>query len=82
MRTRKSKKKKIWITLGVIIGILVIGLGSYAFYLFHSVEETANKMYNPLEGDSNSEKKQEKKSLIIQNQSLFCLWVWMKEKVM
>ena len=63
MRTRKSKKKKIWITLGVIIGILVIGLGSYAFYLFHSVEETANKMYNPLEGDSNSEKKAREEKL-------------------
>lgn len=63
MRTRKSKKKKIWITLGVIIGILVIGLGSYVFYLYHSVEETANKMYNPLEGDSNLEKKAREEKL-------------------
>ncbi|MGO5012129.1 LCP family glycopolymer transferase [Niallia sp. Sow4_A1] len=63
MRTRKSKKKKIWITLGAIFGILVIGLGSYLFYLFHSVEETANKMYNPLEEDSSSEKKEREEEL-------------------
>lgn len=63
MRTRKSKKKQVWITIGVIIGIIVIGLGSYVFYLFHSVEETANKMYNPVEGDSNSEKKEREEKL-------------------
>lgn len=73
MRIRKSKKKKkkIWITLGAIIGILAIGLGSYVFYLFHSVEETANKMYNPLDEDSNSEKKKEKQNLMINSQSPF-----------
>ncbi|TCP25995.1 LytR family transcriptional attenuator [Scopulibacillus darangshiensis] len=40
--------KKIMITLGVIIALLVVGGGAYAYYLYHSVKSTAGEIYEPV----------------------------------
>ncbi|WP_312096599.1 LCP family protein [Niallia sp.] len=63
MRTRKKRKKKFGLVLISIIGILIIGLGSYIFYLYHSIEKTADTMYIPLKEDSKSEKKAREEKL-------------------
>lgn len=39
--------KKIWITVGMIVGVLIIGGGGYTYYLYASVKETASKIYQP-----------------------------------
>lgn len=44
----RTMKKKILISILSIIGVLVIAIGSYAFYLYHSVKETAIKMHEPV----------------------------------
>ncbi|MDR4316509.1 cell envelope-related transcriptional attenuator [Niallia circulans] len=62
-RVRKKRKKKLWIIVWSIIGILIIGAGSYIYYLFHSVEQAANEMYEPLAEDSNSAKKEREEKL-------------------
>lgn len=38
-------KKKILISLGSIIAVLIVGIGGYAFYLYNSIKDTANKMH-------------------------------------
>lgn len=38
-------KKRILIIIGSIIGILVIGIGGYAYYLYNSVKDAANQMH-------------------------------------
>ncbi|MGE8204718.1 LCP family protein [Heyndrickxia sp. NPDC080065] len=38
-------KKKVFIIIASIIGVLVLGVGGYVFYLYSSVKETANKMH-------------------------------------
>ncbi|HET7581104.1 MAG TPA: LCP family protein [Bacillales bacterium] len=47
---RKSKKrvwKKVLLIIGCVLGVLIIGGGAYAYHLYHSVQEAANKMYQP-----------------------------------
>lgn len=44
----RTMKKKILILILSIIGVVVIAIGSYAFYLYHSVKETAIKMHEPV----------------------------------
>lgn len=48
----RTMKKKILITILSIIGVLVIAIGSYAFYLYHSVKETAIKIHEPVKLDA------------------------------
>lgn len=38
-------KKKILISLGSIIAVIIVGIGGYAFYLYNSIKDTANKMH-------------------------------------
>ncbi|MGV3466635.1 MAG: LCP family protein [Heyndrickxia sp.] len=45
-------KKKILITLLSVIGVLVIAICGYGYYLYHSVKETANKMHDPVKLDT------------------------------
>ena len=45
-------KKKILITLGSIIGILVIAVAGYAFYVYNSVKDTANQMHETVKLDT------------------------------
>lgn len=40
-----GKLKKLWITLGIIVGVIVIGVGGYAYHLYSSVKDTAAKIY-------------------------------------
>jgi polyisoprenyl-teichoic acid--peptidoglycan teichoic acid transferase len=47
---QKSKSKKTLSIIGAILGVLVLAGGGYAYYIYHSVTETANKMYSPLKG--------------------------------
>lgn len=47
-----SKKKKILLTLGVIIGILVISVVGYGFHLYSSVKSTVSDMHEPIEREN------------------------------
>ncbi|WP_077615430.1 LCP family glycopolymer transferase [Caenibacillus caldisaponilyticus] len=48
---RKSKKsRKILLTIGVILGILILAGGGYAYFIYHSLEKTADKIYKPING--------------------------------
>ncbi|KYC67854.1 hypothetical protein B4099_0869 [Heyndrickxia coagulans] len=51
----EKMKKKIFITLGILLAIIVIGGGGFAYYVYHSVKNAADKMY-----DSKSVKPSEK----------------------
>ena len=49
-KQKKSKLKRFFIISGIILGLLIVAVGGYGFYLYHSVSKTADKMYNPLKG--------------------------------
>ncbi|MTT32852.1 transcriptional regulator LytR [Terrilactibacillus sp. BCM23-1] len=42
--------KKIFITLAIVVGIVLVGGGGFIWYLYHSVQSTANKIYDPAGG--------------------------------
>ncbi|MFB7304852.1 LCP family glycopolymer transferase [Heyndrickxia sporothermodurans] len=44
-------KKKILIIISSIIGVLIIGIGGYVYYLYSSVKDTANKMHEEVKLD-------------------------------
>ena len=50
-------KKWLWI-IGTIIGLIVLGIGGYAIYLYQSVANTVSDMHEPIEREQ-SEKRQE-----------------------
>ncbi|MBS4174559.1 LCP family protein [Bacillus sp. FJAT-49736] len=37
--------KKVWIIIGSIIGILILGIGGYAYYVYHYAKQTAEEMH-------------------------------------
>lgn len=51
MRRSKQKKSKTWLKIvGVIITVLVIAVGSYAFYLYNSAKKLVNEdMHSPVD---------------------------------
>ncbi|GGH88666.1 LCP family protein required for cell wall assembly [Pullulanibacillus pueri] len=51
----KSKLKRFFLIAGIVLGILIVAVGGYGFYIFHSVSKTADKMYNPLKGVKNED---------------------------
>lgn len=51
--------KKIIIIASSIIGALIIAGGAYAYYLYHSVKETANQIYEPVDGETNKQPEKE-----------------------
>ncbi|HJV17476.1 MAG TPA: LCP family protein, partial [Bacillales bacterium] len=51
----KSKTKKNLSIIGIILGVIILAGGGYAYYLYHSVSETANKMYSPLKGKNSKD---------------------------
>jgi polyisoprenyl-teichoic acid--peptidoglycan teichoic acid transferase len=51
----KSKTKKTLSIIGIILGVFILAGGGYAYYLYHSVSETANKMYSPLKGKNSKD---------------------------
>jgi LCP family protein required for cell wall assembly len=63
LRSDKKKTKNwLWITLS-IVGVLVLGIAGYAFYLYNSVEKAAVKMYEPTTREK-SEKRDEKVEIV------------------
>lgn len=50
-RTERKKSKKLWLKIPlIIILILVLGIGGYAFSLYHNAKKLVNeKMHNPVE---------------------------------
>lgn len=64
MTTKKRlNKKRIWVTILTFLAIVFVGLGTYIYYVYHSVEKTADEMYHPLEGDSKAEVKEKEEKL-------------------
>ncbi|GGE26632.1 transcriptional regulator LytR [Pullulanibacillus camelliae] len=59
MRTQRAKKKsklkRALLIFGIIVGVLIVGACSYSYYLYHTVNKTADKMYNPLKGVNNDD---------------------------
>ncbi|MFC4619238.1 LCP family protein [Camelliibacillus cellulosilyticus] len=39
--------KKTLIIVGIVLGVIVIGVGGYAYYLYHMAQKTAEKIYEP-----------------------------------
>ncbi|WP_026560963.1 LytR family transcriptional regulator [Bacillus sp. J37] len=59
MRENKKKKKKwLWITLSVI-GLLVLGTGGYAFYLYKSAADTVASIQEDLNRDKSEKRSKE-----------------------
>ncbi|WP_394186951.1 polyisoprenyl-teichoic acid--peptidoglycan teichoic acid transferase TagU [Metabacillus halosaccharovorans] len=59
MGERKKKKKKwLWITLS-IIGLLVLGTGGYAFYLYKSAADTVASIQEDLDRDKSEKRSEE-----------------------
>ncbi|MGV3488591.1 MAG: LCP family protein, partial [Tuberibacillus sp.] len=54
-KKKKSKFKRALLVIGIIVGILAIGVGGYAYYIYQSLHETANKVYKPLKTDKNKD---------------------------
>jgi len=54
-RKKKPKIKGVLLVLGVIVGVLVIGVCGYGYYLYHTVNKTADKIYRPLKGISSDD---------------------------
>lgn len=59
MRENKKKKKKwLWITLS-IIGLLVLGTGGYAFYLYKSAADTVASIQEDLDREKSEKRTEE-----------------------
>ncbi|WP_010676971.1 polyisoprenyl-teichoic acid--peptidoglycan teichoic acid transferase TagU [Bacillus timonensis] len=56
-RKKMSKTKKWLISIASVIGIFIVGIGGYAFYLYHSVANTVDTMHQPIDRDK-SEKRE------------------------
>ncbi|MGP7818592.1 LCP family glycopolymer transferase [Niallia sp. 01092] len=56
-------KKKIILTLSSMIGVIVIGLVAYIAYLYTSVEKTADKIYEPIDGEGKTVGKQREENI-------------------
>jgi polyisoprenyl-teichoic acid--peptidoglycan teichoic acid transferase len=54
---RSSLKKKIFLTLMTIFGLLVLGIGGFAFYLYHSASNTVKEAYEPIKTTDKREEK-------------------------
>ncbi|MFT8323593.1 MAG: LCP family protein [Bacillus sp. (in: firmicutes)] len=52
-------KKKIIVTFSSLLGVMVIGLGIYIAFLYNHVEKTADKIYEPVKGDTNQQGQEE-----------------------
>lgn len=57
--------KKILLTIGIVIVLIVAGGGGYAWYLWHSVKSTANDIYKPAGKSNGHNELKEKKPISI-----------------
>ena len=61
MREKKRKKKKwLWIVLS-IIGVLVLGTGGYAFYLYKTAADTVASIHEDIGRDKSDKRTEEVK---------------------
>lgn len=51
---KKFKIKKILLITGIVIGVFFMVIVGYGYYLYHSVEQTANEVYHPLKKDQSN----------------------------
>lgn len=47
---KKSKAKKTLSIIGIILGVFILAAAGYGYYIYHSINETANDMYSPIKG--------------------------------
>ncbi|MTT31512.1 transcriptional regulator LytR [Terrilactibacillus sp. BCM23-1] len=59
--------KKIFVTLGIIVGLAIVAGGAGVWYMYHSVKTTANKIYDSTETKTQSDSKE------LQNQKPFSI---------
>lgn len=52
MRKEVTTMKKILITLAITVGVVVLAIGGYAFYVYKQLTDTANKVHEPIERDN------------------------------
>ncbi|PDM39612.1 MULTISPECIES: LytR family transcriptional regulator [unclassified Geobacillus] len=52
MRAKRRKKKKWLRWVGGIVAVLLIGIGAYAYSIYHHVKQTANQMYENVDWKS------------------------------
>jgi polyisoprenyl-teichoic acid--peptidoglycan teichoic acid transferase len=52
MRAKRRKKKKLLRWVGGIVAVLLIGIGAYAYSIYHHVKQTANQMYENVDWKS------------------------------
>lgn len=55
-KKKMSMKKKILISIASILGVIVLSIGGYAYYLYNSVQNTVADMHQPIEREK-SEKR-------------------------
>lgn len=56
-------RKKIFMTIAGVFGVLLIAAGAYAYHLYGSVKDTANRIYEPVdEGTETSKRKPDTKA--------------------
>jgi LCP family protein required for cell wall assembly len=58
--TKKKKKKLLWIILS-IIGVLVLGTGGYAFYLYKSAADTVASIHEDIDREKSGKRTEEVK---------------------
>lgn len=60
MRTSKPKKKKIWLRIILsIIVILFVGVGAYAYSIYHSLSSAVDTMHQPIERKKSDKRTEE-----------------------
>ena len=71
---RKQKKGKRWLKIaGIVLLLLFVGAGAYAYSIYHSLTNAVDTMHQPIERDK-SEKR--KKKLPSRNRIPFRFWCW------
>jgi LCP family protein required for cell wall assembly len=66
-------KKKILLTLGIFLGVVLLSVAAYGFYLYKSVTETASEIHAPIEREQSikrKEKSEEVKAEVEENEPL------------
>lgn len=51
---KKSKLKKVLLITGIVLGVFVVAILGYGYYLYSSVQQTAKEVYHPLKKDKSN----------------------------
>ncbi|KAB7668425.1 LCP family protein [Bacillus sp. B1-b2] len=76
---RRINRKRVRYTIFTVLAIIVIVLGSYVYYVYNSVEKTAEDMYTPTEEDKNSNS-QEKEEVLEAREPISILLMGVDER--